>query len=154
MQPPIINQFRGQYDFLSNFYDSPIERLNGRSFPTAEHAYQAYKTLDEEQRDWIAGLRTPGEAKRAGRQIDLRPDWETRKVAVMHSVVSIKFRQYPELLDRLIDTGGSLLVEGNTWHDQYWGDCTCAKHVYTPGINALGTTLMWVRLKLSAERNQ
>ena len=147
MQPPIIDQFTGQYWFLSNFHESPVDLGDG-IYPTAEHAYQASKTFDPEQQEWIAGLRTPGEAKRAGRQVTLRENWERRKYTIMEKVVTAKFFQNKELGDKLISTGGSLLVEGNTWHDQIWGNCTCAKHVYTPGQNALGTTLMWTRLKL------
>jgi predicted NAD-dependent protein-ADP-ribosyltransferase YbiA (DUF1768 family) len=53
------------------------------TYPTAEHAYQASKTLDVEQRRKIAALATPAEAKAAGRALKLRDDWETAKFVVM-----------------------------------------------------------------------
>jgi hypothetical protein len=73
-----IKGFSGQYRFLSNFYPSMIYK-----YPTVEHFYQAMKTHDQELRSRIAACTTPGEAKRMGRNLDLRKDWEDIKNDVM-----------------------------------------------------------------------
>lgn len=132
-----ITQFKGQYDFLSNFHPSPIQ-LQGMAFPTAEHAFQAMKTMDADERATIAKCPTPAGAKRMGRKVTLRPDWESVKAAVMHEVLMVKF-QNPELAQMLRDTGDATLIEGNTWRDYYWGVCG------GKGKNILGQLLMIVR---------
>ena len=75
----MINRFDGPYAFLSNFFFSPIE-YEGITYPTVEHAFQAAKTLNPIERQAIADLPTPGAAKRAGRQVTLRKDWEDVKI--------------------------------------------------------------------------
>jgi Xaa-Pro aminopeptidase len=71
-----IDCFDGEYAFLSNFYDSPIEK-DGIVYPTNEHFFQAMKTLDNEERKKIAAAETPGKAKRMGRNVKLRPGFLT-----------------------------------------------------------------------------
>lgn len=66
----------------------------------------------------------------------------------MESVVTSKFVHNPDLADRLRSTGGSLIVEGNVWHDQIWGGCSCSRHRDVPGGNALGVILMAVRMRM------
>ena len=71
----VIDSFEGEFEFLSNFFPSPI-RFEGMVYPTVEHAFQAAKTMDMAKRKMIAGLPSPGQAKREGRKVTLRPDWE------------------------------------------------------------------------------
>jgi len=66
-----INRFRGEYEFLSNFYPVEIVAVNGRVFPSVEHAYQASKSLDTNEIEWIQSAATPGLAKRRGLKIQL-----------------------------------------------------------------------------------
>jgi hypothetical protein len=54
----------------------------------------------------------------------------------------------PELREWLVATYPIPLVEGNYWHDNYWGDCSCNKCQATPGINKLGKMLMDLRERL------
>lgn len=129
-----INRFDGEHRFLSNFYPSPI-LFDGVPVATVEHAYQASKTFDPEQRAVIARAFSPGQAKRLGRHVQLRPDWEHDKVLVMAELVRIKFRN-PHLRGLLLATGDALLVEGNDWGDTYWGVCRGV------GLNMLGKILM------------
>lgn len=141
-----ITRFTGDYGFLSNFFVSPFPY--GRiAWPTVEHAFQAHKTLDPAARAAIASLPTAREAKKAGRALDLRPDWEQIRKQVMLDLLIAKFRHYPKLARRLAETGGQPLVEGNAWHDQYWGSCNCGQPAcQQPGLNYLGQLLMAVRL--------
>lgn len=142
----MILEFEGKYDFLSNFYPSPIF-YDGITYPTNEHFFQAMKTLDQEERKKIAAADTPGKAKRMGRSIELRPDWEKIKVEVMRLGLILKF-QNPDLKEKLLATGDEELIEGNWWCDQFWGSCNCSKHIRTPGRNVLGMLLMELRKEL------
>lgn len=141
-----IDKFEGQYAFLSNFQDSLIchEFI---FYPTVEHFFQAMKTLDIKQRKWIAKAPTPGEAKRRGRAVELRPDWEEIKEEVMLEGLRLKFR-IPEFREGLRATQSAILIEGTTWHDNEWGNCTCEKCKDIPGKNKLGKLLMKVRSEL------
>jgi predicted NAD-dependent protein-ADP-ribosyltransferase YbiA (DUF1768 family) len=68
-------------------------------------------------------------------------------VPEMYEVVLAKFDQHPELLTRLLATDESLLIEGNWWHDNFWGDCRCGKkpECRAMGENMLGKTHMKIR---------
>jgi N-glycosidase YbiA len=125
------------YGFLSNFHPSTIY-VNGKSYPTVEHAIQAHKTLDETSHDLIRRAKTPGEAKKLGRAVLLRPDWEEVKVDLMRDFVRKKFEN-PFLRPLLVATGDAELIEGNTWNDRFWGVCRGS------GLNWLGKILMEIR---------
>ena len=137
-----IANFRGDYSFLSNFHACSVE-YQGVVYPSAEHAYQAAKSEDPEYRMRIAMCMTPAEAKRLGRTAKLRPNWDTYKVDIMSGVIWRKFSN-PYLREKLLATGNALLVEGNTWHDNFWGICNCPK-CGGVGKNNLGLVLMKVR---------
>jgi len=133
-----INSFTGDYSFLSNFHPALI--VYGHiEYPTAEHAFQAAKTHDVLKRRVIATIPTPGQAKRAGRKLQLRNDWEDAKLDVMRLVVNSKFIWNPALRHKLLATGDAELVEGNDWGDVFWGVCQGR------GENHLGKILMATR---------
>lgn len=146
--PQVIDSFDGDHHFLSNFHVRPFE-WRGHTAPSSEHHFMATKSLDSADRDSIYAASTPGMAKRLGRKVALRPDWDIIRLEVMRSVLGAKFAD-PTLRAALLDTGDALLIEGNTWHDQFWGDCSCPAHRGIPGGNHLGRTLMAVR---SLQRN-
>jgi len=133
-----IDNFQGEYRFLSNFYHSPI-RYYGILYNTVEHAYQAAKTKSDTERKMIADQSTPGKAKRAGRTITLRDNWEMIKIPIMHYLCYEKFKNYLVLQKKLIETNDAQLVEGNKWGDVFWGVCD------GKGRNELGKILMDVR---------
>lgn len=133
-----ITIFKGDNFFLSNFFVAPVV-YQGIRFENNEAAYQAAK-CPERMRDFC-GL-SPQAAKRLGRRVELRPDWETVKYDVMYQVCKAKFTQNSDLLDKLLATGDAELVEGNTWGDQVWGICNGV------GENHLGKTLMRIRSEL------
>jgi ribA/ribD-fused uncharacterized protein len=119
MENDRIDSFRGEYEFLSNFY--PVDVcFEGIVYRNAEAAFQAQKCTDPELRSSFAEL-TGGQAKRKGRRVPLRPDWETVKVDIMRRVVYAKFTRNPSLAQALLATGDRMLIEGNTWHDVFWG---------------------------------
>ncbi len=136
-----IDSFQGEYYFLSNFYTAPIT-FKGIEYKTTEAAFQASKSIDE--LDWyhIAGLETPGRAKRAGQRVRLRDDWDNVKDAIMYGLCLLKFSNHKVLRKKLIDTEDAILIEGNNWDDKYWGVCE------GEGKNKLGEILMRVRKEL------
>jgi ribA/ribD-fused uncharacterized protein len=143
-----VSEFSGNFAFLSNFFPSPMN-ISGANWATVEHFYQACKTLDPIQAEVIREAETPGRAKRYGGNLQLRADWDQIKLQVMEFIVEQKFLQNPQLMERLKNTGNATLVEGNCWHDNFWGDCSCARCRNKPGQNQLGKILMSVRWRYS-----
>lgn len=139
-----IAAFNGEFRWLSNFWPVFITCADGITYPSSEHAYMASKTLDMGIRREVATLKTAGDAKRFGRKIKLRADWEQVKRNEMLSVLRLKF-QDPLLRIKLINTGDARLVECNTWGDTYWGVCN------GQGQNVLGQLLMLVRDEIRTE---
>jgi len=143
-EPP-IEIFRGEYFFLSNFYQTPIEFEN-KVYPSSENAYQAAKT-DQQNRDEFmlhknGASISPGEAKRLGRKVKLRENWENLRLQVMEDILRIKFKPNSYLANKLIRTETRQLIEGNTWRDTYWGSYN------GKGQNNLGKILMKIRESL------
>lgn len=142
MQLDTVTAFVGEYRFLSNFWRIAIE-YRERTYPSVEHAYQAAKVdlnvpnYDELCRE-IRTACTPGQAKRLGRHVPMRPDWDIDKLFVMRMLLIRKFDD-PSLRKLLIDTSPAVLIEGNSWNDQYWGVCN------GQGQNHLGQLLMGIR---------
>lgn len=87
-------------------------------------------------------LLNPSEAKRLGRRVKLRDDWEEVKELVMYEICYHKFNQNPDIKRMLLNTGDAELIEGNTWGDCIWGVCNGV------GNNLLGKILMRVRNEL------
>lgn len=138
-----ITRFVDEFDFLSNFH--PCRVVHGELlFRCAESAFQAAKSTDPKERILISNMEAR-ESKRFGGNIAMRPDWDKIKLGVMRDILFSKFQINGDLWDKLAATGDAVLIEGNTWHDQFWGNCTCDKCKDTPGENHLGRILMEIR---------
>jgi ribA/ribD-fused uncharacterized protein len=138
----MINDFSGQFRFLSNFYPCWVN-FDGHEYPSVEHAYQAAKTTDEQLRlMFMEPIMTSAEAKKAGRRLKIRPDWEEVKIPIMRDLLREKFKQL-KFKELLLSTGNEELVEGNWWGDTFWGVCK------GEGQNWLGKLLMEVRNECS-----
>lgn len=133
----MIDSFKNEYRFLSNFHLVEIEQ-EGIVYPSSEHAYMAMKTTDENLRKEISKLETPREAKKFGRKLILRNNWNDLRIPYMEEILKKKFSN-PELKEKLKATGNQELVEGNTWGDVFWGVCNGI------GQNNLGKILMKIR---------
>lgn len=141
----MINTFDGSFSFLSNFYESPIYCPAANYMaPTVEHYFQAMKANNKPDMLVVLRAPTPGKAKRLGRQIKLREDWEAIKIDVMRQALKLKFAN-PVLKQKLKETGSNHLEEGNTWHDNFWGNCHCDRCKDIKGANHLGRLLMQLR---------
>ena len=161
MSKAVIGPFRGPHRIYSNFHYARIviEADNTRyptlreffgnrriEAPTVEHPYQAAKGEDPDAQDAILRAPTAGAAKRMGRRVRMRPDFEQRKFAVMEELIDAKFRQNPDLAKQLLATGNAEIVEINRWGDRIWGVA------HGIGENHLGKTLMRIRARLAGER--
>jgi len=135
-----IRGFRGRNRWLSNFSPAQVT-LDGMVFGSVEGAYQAAKTLDLEVRAQIAALPKPGQARRFGRRLNVRDDWEKVKLSVMEDLLRQKFA-HADLRQKLLDTGDAYLEESNAWRDFFWGVCD------GKGENHLGKLLMRIRDEL------
>jgi ribA/ribD-fused uncharacterized protein len=135
--------YSGERFFLSNFYPRPF-LFNGRMYATAEHAFQAAKCVDEGEAERVRQAASPAAAKRIGRRVRLRPDWDDARIGAMRAVLAAKFAD-PELRARLVATGDAELVEENTWGDRFWGRSRGV------GRNVLGQLLMELRDSLRTE---
>lgn len=137
-----IRSFDKYYFFLSNFYERPVV-VDGNTYTNSEAAFHAFKCHERRGEFTFLG---PKEAKRLGRSVKLRPDWEQVKDDVMRKVVRAKFTQHEDLKQMLLETGDAILEEGNTWNDKYWG----VDSVTRDGKNMLGKILMEIRDELRA----
>lgn len=140
----MITEFRDGHAFLSNMYECSIV-YDLLEYPSVENAFQAMKSDNYDIHCKIAQM-TPKDAKAYGRRVKLPEDWGRTKVSWMRDILHSKFKQNPDLAEKLVATGNQVLVENNTWHDQFWGNCICDKHKNTSGKNALGILLMAERL--------
>lgn len=149
----MINSFSGRWSFLSNFYPCDIV-YQGITYPSTEHYYVAMKINDSQTingqfyskidvRELISKISTPGQVKRFGRSLKLRSDWDQIRLKVMEWCLREKFKN-DALSEMLINTGDEELIEGNYWHDNYFGSCTCSK-CGGKGENHLGRILMKIR---------
>lgn len=141
-----IFNFIGDFAFMSNFFKCKVT-YNGLTYATNENAYQAQKTLDEDIRKEFTTME-PGNAKKRGRLLDLRPEWEDVKIDIMREIVKAKFDQHPDLAELLLNTGNRLIVEGNVWKDTFWGVSR------GKGKNWLGRILMETRNELRSNKEE
>ena len=141
-EPTSIFEFQGEYRWLSNFWPAPVT-FDGLHFPSVENAYQAAKT-DKCNRSQFQTC-TAGQAKRLGRTVEVREDWERVRVDVMRDLIAQKFAPGTALSEKLLGTGDQEIIEGNRWGDTFWG--VCQGH----GQNWLGRLLMEHRLRLRSQ---
>lgn len=155
----VIDRFEGKYAFLSNFYRSELRWTSTQGFTagaflaaTVEHAFQAEKASNASDYVRVLTASSPSLAKRIGRTIRLRPTWQDDKFNVMHMALRAKFLDHFDLALALVDTGDAQLVEGNSWHDNIWGNCFCSRAACQgEGLNHLGRLLMQVRTELQLQ---
>ena len=148
----MINRFIGKYEVFSNF--SPAKVIyDNVTYPTVEHAYVAAKTMDRRFRRSVAmsPASQAGKMKKWGRTVNMRSDWDKVKLEIMQDLVTQKFNKYNDYskYELLLGTGDQLIIEGNYWHDNFWGNCLCNKCMKIKGENHLGLILMKVREFLS-----
>ena len=138
---PTVYGFVDEYAFLTNFYPSPIVVWD-MEFPTVEHAYQAFKSTDNDRFERIRTAATPGIAFRMGAQVptsQYRKNWLRNREQHMYALLVAKFTQHEDLAEQLIATHPSNLVHANQFGENFWGI------VNNKGTNMLGLQLMHIR---------
>ena len=130
--------------YLSNFSAFKV-RLDGWTFDTSEHAYQAEKFphLPELR----GAIHTAPSAHAAFKLAEanrdkVRTDWPLVKVHAMLAILRAKAEQHEYVRRKLLETGERELIE-NSWRDDFWG--------WGPnrdGKNTLGKCWMIVRDEL------
>lgn len=142
-----IKGFFGEYRWLSNYHLCPI-KWGVFTFPSTENAYQwlkidvcALKNVHQDFNDYAALFQTcsPKDAKKYGKVVPLRDDWDLIRYTKMFAVNLVKYMDNPDLAEKLRKTGRAYLEETNTWNDTYWGVCNGV------GENNLGRILMDIR---------
>jgi ribA/ribD-fused uncharacterized protein len=139
---------RDEYGEFSNFAAFPF-CLDGKTWPTSEHYFQALKFDDSAYREKIRTSNSPMIAARLGRSrnVKIRRDWESAKLDVMRRAVRAKFEAHEDLQTLLLSTGDKKIVEAAT-RDDFWG---CGAD--GSGKNWLGRILMELRAELQAQKN-
>ena len=133
-------RFRNEYWFLSNMYPCSIwyeGALDGKYiFRSVETIFQMMKCDDDNEKEGFE-LLNGFEAKKRGRRVKLRDDWNEIKLDVMRDILEVKF-SIPDLKNKLMRVNDEI-VEDNNWGDRYWGRCNGI------GKNMLGKLLMEIR---------
>ncbi|OFZ37926.1 MAG: hypothetical protein A2504_13485 [Bdellovibrionales bacterium RIFOXYD12_FULL_39_22] len=132
------------YGEFSNFALFPIT-VNGISWPSSEHYYQAQKFLDPDLQEKVRAAGSPYLAAQIGRDpnLPIREDWNGVKNEVMLVALHAKFGQYEVLRALLLSTKKCTIYE-HTKNDCYWADCGDRS-----GKNILGKQLMQIRQEIS-----
>lgn len=139
--PDVINQFKGEYDFLGNRFGCRFV-WQELQYSNAEAAFQSSKCVDESERKVYAGC-SADKAALKGKDMLPFPGWEDARLDIMESILRAKFEQNPALMKKLTDTGARILINGNNKQETYWG-----VDLYSwQGENHLGKILMNIRNK-------
>lgn len=139
--PDTINRFKDEYGFLSNRFAYPFV-WEGLRYANAEAAFQSSKCTDITERKVFCNC-SADNAVLKGRDIVPYSGWERERLEIMTSILTAKFEQNQNLMEKLIETGDTLLINGNSKHDMFWG-----VDLYGwQGENNLGKILMTIRNK-------
>lgn len=144
---------------LSQWYPHEFDH-QGVRYPTAEHFMMAAKARlfgDDHRLALILSARTPGEAKKLGREVrGFDPQtWEAECVDIVRVGSIAKFGSSPELTAYLVGTGQRVLVEASP-RDRIWGigmgrdNPAVERPSEWRGRNLLGFALMQARAALAA----
>jgi len=138
--------YEGQWirNWFSNMIESPF-LWDGINWRSVENFYQAHKTTDYHAMVYVSKLE-PRAAKKWGKNMKIRSDWNAIKYDVMLEGLRVKFR-IPEWRMRLLETKSEILIEWNNWNDKIWG----VSIKDNQGENLLGQALMQVRDELNDE---
>jgi ribA/ribD-fused uncharacterized protein len=143
-----IVSFSGDHFFLSNFYQRTLQWTHPEYGTTwaasVEHHFQAAKASIASDWAYVLLGRKPSEAKRRGRTIKKRADWDEIRIDIMRSILEAKFAEGRIERTLLLRTGDAELVEGNTWGDTFWGQVYTGPQGWL-GENHLGKLLMEIR---------
>jgi ribA/ribD-fused uncharacterized protein len=149
MNSPIEN-WSNEFQFLRNDFpcDVEIEEDDGSTYTysSAEAAFQAGKTTDQDDREAFVDCIDAHDAKQLGRALPLPPDWDQVRISRMERVLRAKFTDDEDLAERLKGTGSAPLIMVNR-RDDFWGMIRQPDGSLS-GRNMLGDILMKIRTEL------
>ena len=143
--PKEIIQFKDAYGFLSNDDHSPLT-VEGITYPCVTSAFAASKWENPAERKTIAGMKLK-KVKQKFNTKESSPVWEEQKTEIMEALIRMKFRQHPELAEKLAATGECRLINGGK-KDAFWG----VNLITWEGDNRLGLILMKIRKEIMEEK--
>lgn len=144
----------GEYGEFSNWYLVGFEYL-GKEFISSEQALMWSKAMlfgDAAVAREIMLEKSQAMIKKLGRKVHGFDEatWKANRAGIMKSVLYCKFKQNPDLAEKLLDTGDAEIFEASPY-DRIWG--IGSSDVDSPrGLNLLGNALMDVRAALAKER--
>ena len=137
---------RTEYAELSNFTETKLHKDNF-TFGSVEAMFQSYKPKDTSMRQMFQFV-TASNAKRMGKSVELREDWEYVKYECMLTSLQTRYEQDEEFRNLLISTNDRYICEDTTsWHDNTWGCCSCNRCTSKVSCNLLGIALMEIRAR-------
>lgn len=135
----MINRFKNEYHWLSNFYNCSVE-INGLKYPSVEHAYQSEKSNDLEWKLYCQFTKSAGLVKIKSKELITIDCWHDIKLLVMEYLLRQKYYKEP-FKTLLLNTGNEYIEEGNYHNDEFWG-----VNLRTgEGFNNLGLLIMKIR---------
>jgi len=137
-----FGRYGTEYGEFSNAAPYPI-KIDGQMWPSVEHYFRAQRFWAKAYRERIREadfILAPRLAR--DREQQVRPDWESVKIAVLRAALEAKFTQYENLRDLLLSTDDAELVDQTK--DDRWGEWDGGDE------NLLGRLLVEVRESLRA----
>lgn len=136
------------YGVLANYYPSPVE-LDGVTYKSAEHAFQAFKAARKEVAQWIAAAPDAFLAAAIGDNLpahEIVPRWKERREELMRPILKAKFAQNEALRELLLGTKDAEIsewVHEDNETNRFWSK------VDGVGANVLGKLLMELRAQMA-----
>lgn len=122
---PIL-KFRQEFSYLSNFnvLKNKIHYF-GYDYISVEAGYMAQKCDDVAWKQYCSTISPHGNAqsemKKAAYKVDLVKGFRDKQLKIMLDLLRLKFRNNPELANKVVATYPRMIMEGNVWNDRYWG---------------------------------
>lgn len=145
----VIVNFTGDHAFMSNsLVLSPNRRVayEGILYPSVDHAYQAAKTLDTHQREFIASVSAPNVARILANHLVRRPDWLDVRLGIMRELIYVKFAANAnEFMPKLLATGHQFIAYNDPKKDPFWGAVYNESTGEWSGHNYIGKAIIALR---------
>lgn len=143
MDKPIFYYKDPEFQWMSHFYRCANGIwYRGHWSRTAEGHFHAWKKNAKDPISEILRQDDPLTAKRMGRKVNLRPDWNDVRIPIMCAIDTCKILQNHNMFRRLVNTGDRPIYEDSP-HDNFWGTGTL--NGTGPGKNWSGVILMEIR---------
>ena len=145
---------------LSNFYPTPLLKIDGTKYSSVEQYLQSQKAVFAEQLQTAAKIRetpNPATCKSLGDRVAVNSEeWLPKAIELVRKACRIKFREDPHAQRFLLNTGSTTLIEAGP--DKIWGvgaklndPQILSEKTWEGSRNLLGNILMSVRDELKLQ---